>query len=252
MKSSANFKPLVLQDLGDGSWHYNYSIKEVPVTSESGEETTAFECEQVHIWGKPTYERLAPLVIADKYSPSEEISLINKYNAFVSKMSIDIEDKERYEDYFKIVSALKAMIKEDLRTLGLMPPESSRTLPKVIAAKIAEIDAYDTSDEVNSFLFNGQRTWIDAGTRAVFRNSIDSAELLQEETIQMPLGGAILTVPVVNAKIMLAKIQRYADNAAIVTATHKAVVSGLTDIAEVDGYNFRTGYPAKEEFNVNP
>ena len=252
MKSNSNVRPPILQDLGDGSWHYNYNIKEVPATSESGEETTAFEYETVHIWGKPTYEMLAPLVIAEKYSPSEETSLINKYNAFVMKLSIDTEDKERYENYLNEVSDLKAMIKEDLRALGLMPPEPSRTLSQVIAAKIAEIDVFDTSDEVNSFLFNGQKTWIDAATRAVFRNSIDSAELLQEETIQMPLGGAILTVPIIQAKIMLAKIQRYGDNAAIVTAQHKAVVSALTDIAEVESYNFRTGYPAKEEFNVNP
>ena len=123
MKSSANVKPLVLQDLGGGSWHYNYHIKEVPVTRESGEETTAFEYETVHIWGNPTYEKLAPLVIAEKYTPSEETSLINKYNSFVLNMSVDTDDKERYETYLKTVAELKAMIKEDLRTLGLMPPE---------------------------------------------------------------------------------------------------------------------------------
>jgi hypothetical protein len=105
----------------------------------------------------------------------------------------------------KKVSKLKAMIKRDLRALGLMEPEPDRTLEQAITGKIAEIDAYDASDEINSFLFNEQKIWIDAGTRAVFRNSIDSAELLQEKTIQMPLGGTILTIPVTNAKIMLAK-----------------------------------------------
>ena len=252
MKSNSDVKPPILQDLGDGSWYYNYHAKEVPATVEIGEGKTAFEYETVHIWGKPVYETLVPLVIAEKYSPSEETSLINKYNAFILKLSIDTEDKERYEAYLKTVSELKAMIKEDLRTLGLIAPEPPRTLAQAIAVKIAEIDAYDNSDEVNSFLFNGQKTWIDSGTRAVFRNSIDSAELLQEETIQMPIGGAILTVPVLQAKIMLAKIQRYADNAAIVTAQHKAAVFALTNIAAVDDYNFRTGYQVKEEFNVNP
>ena len=118
MKSNSNLRPPVLQDLGDGSLHYNYNIKEVQVTSESGEETTAFEYETVHFWGKPTYEMLVPLVIAEKYSPSKEISLINNYNAFVLKLSVDKEDKERYENYLKTVADLKAMIKEDLRNLG--------------------------------------------------------------------------------------------------------------------------------------
>jgi hypothetical protein len=236
--------------LGDGSWHYNYNITEVPVITESGEDKAVFEYETVHIWGKPDYDTLVNAVIAGHYSLPEETALINKYNAFNMKLSIDPTDKEKYETYLKKVSELKAMIKEDLRALGLMAPEPDRTLSQAIAGKIIEIDAYDASDEVNSFLFNEQKTWIDAGTRAVFRNSIDSAELLQEKTIQMPIAGIILTVPVAQAKIMLAKIQRYADNAAIVTAGHKIAVSGLTDIATVDGYNFKTGYPAKEEFNV--
>jgi hypothetical protein len=252
MKSNSDVRPSILLDLGDGSWHYNYHIKEVPVTTESGEDKTAFEYETVHIWANPNYETLANAVIAEHYSSSEETALINKYNAFTLKLSADPTDKERYETYLKKVSDLKAMIKEDLRTLGLMAPEPGRTLEQTIVAKIAEINEYDNSDEVNSFLFNGQKTWIDAGTRAIFRNSIDSAELLQEETIQLPIAGNILTVPVAQAKIMLAKIQRYADNAAIITAGHKLAVSKLNSIAKVDEYNFRTGYPAREEFNVNP
>ncbi|MDR1584839.1 MAG: hypothetical protein LBS07_01520 [Prevotellaceae bacterium] len=250
MKSNSDVRPSILQDLGDDSRHYNYNIKEVPVTTESGEEKTAFEYETVLIWGKPDYETLANAVIAEHYSPPEETALINKYNAFSLKLSIDPADKEKYETYLKKVSDLKAMIKVDLRALGLMSPEPARTLEQTIVAKIAEIDAYDNSDEVNSFLFNEQKTWIDAGTRAVFRNSIDSAELLQEETIQLPIAGVILTVPVSQAKIMLARIQRYADNASIVTTGHKIAVSSFNSISQVDDYNFKTGYPEKEAFNI--
>jgi hypothetical protein len=250
MKSNSDVRPPILQNLGDGSWHYNYHIKEVQVTQESGEDKTVFEYETVHIWGNPDYETIANAVIAEHYSPSEETALINKYNAFKMKLSIDPTDNEKYETYLKDVTGLKATIKEDLRALGRLEPEPAKTLEQIITGKIAEIDAYDTSDKVNSFLFNEQKTWIDAGTRAVFRNSIDSAELLQEETIQMPIAGTILTVPVAVAKLMLAKIQRYADNAAIVTAGHKFAVSTLTSIAEVDAYNFKAGYPAKEVFNV--
>jgi hypothetical protein len=249
MKSNSDVRPPILQDLGDGSWHYNYNIKEVPVTTESGEKT-AFEYETVYIWGKPDYDTLANAVIAEHYSISEETALINKYNAFNLKLSIDPADKEKYEIYLKKVSDLKAMIKVDLRALGLMAPEPGRTLEQTIVTKIAEIDAYDNSDEVNSFLFNEQKTWIDAGTRAIFRNSIDSAELLQEETIQLPIAGVIITVPVSQAKIMLARIQRYADNAAIVTAGHKIAISTFNSISQVESYNYKTGYPEKEVFNV--
>ncbi|MDR1403796.1 MAG: hypothetical protein LBJ60_08865 [Tannerellaceae bacterium] len=250
MKSNSDVRPPVLLDLGDGSWHYNYNVRKATIKNESGEEKTAFEYETVHIYGHIDYETLANAVIAENYSPSEETALINKYNSFTMKLSIDQADKEKYEAYLKKVSGLKSNIKKDLRELGLMEPEPEQTIEQAIAGRIAEIDVYDNSDEVNSFFVNGQKTWIDAGTRSVFRNSIDSAELLQEETIQMPIAGNILTVPVVQAKFMLAKIQRYADNAAIVTAGHKLAVSKLQTIAETDSYNYKTGYPGKESFNV--
>ena len=34
MKSNSNDRPPILQDLGNGSWHYNYNITEVEVTPE--------------------------------------------------------------------------------------------------------------------------------------------------------------------------------------------------------------------------
>jgi hypothetical protein len=250
MKSNSDIQPPVLLDLGDGSRHYNYHITPVQTQTEEGNPKTGFEYDTVHIWGNPDYDTLVNAVIAERYSPMEETALINKYNAFRMKLSIDPVDKDKYETYLKEVETLKAMVREDLRALGLMEPEPARTLEQAIAGKLAEIDVYDNSQEVNSFSFNGQKTWIDAATRAVFRNSIDSAELLQEATIQMPIGNAVLTAPVAQAKMMLAKIQRYADNAALVTAGHKAALATLKTIAKVDAYPYQTGYPEKETFNV--
>lgn len=237
-------------DLGDGSWHYNYNIAEVTKQTEDEQDKTVFEYDTVHFWGNPNYDVIATAAIAEQYTPAEETALINKYNAYILKQTISDSDKDKYVAYLQAVTNLKAMVKIDLRALGYLEPEPAQTIEQAIAGKLAEIDAYDSSDEVNSFLFNGQKTWIDAGTRAVFRNSIDSAELLEEETIQMPIANTILTVPVAQAKIMLAKIQRYADGAAIVTIGHKTAVSKLKTIEKVDAYNFRKNYPAKETFNV--
>jgi hypothetical protein len=81
MQSNSDVRPPVLLDLGDGSRHYNYHIKEVQIRQESGEEKTAFEYETAHIWGNPTYESIVKAVIAERYSPSEETSLIyNRQN----------------------------------------------------------------------------------------------------------------------------------------------------------------------------
>jgi len=249
MKSNSDTRPPVLHDLGDGSWYYNYNIVEGTKMIE-GKERTSFDYYTVHFEGKPDYDSLVKIVIGEYFTPSEEVALINKYIASTMKVS-NPEDKKQYENYINRVAELKAMVKNDLQAFGIMEPDQPLTLEQEIAQKLSEIDAYDNSDEVNSFLFNGQKTWIDAGTRAIFRNSIESAELLQEQTIQMPLAGAILTVPVEQAKIMLAKIQRYADNAAITTIQHKSAIAALASISKVHNYNFKKGYPVKENFTVN-
>jgi hypothetical protein len=252
MKSKSNTRPLILHDLGDGSWHYNYNIKEVQVTDENGEETTAFEYETVHIWGNPTYEALAPLVIAEKYSPSEETSLINKYNAFAMKMSFNTEDKERYETYLKTVADIKAMIKNDLRNLGLMPPES-RTLQEAIAAKIAEIDKYDISTAVNEFYIDGIPMWIDRETRASLLATLTAEEANGRTSTTLwtqtePPFPVELTITM--CRVMLQQLEVYAKDAFGVTQQHKAAVLSMETVQNVDDYDFTVNYPEKLTFNL--
>ncbi|MDR0602760.1 MAG: hypothetical protein LBG80_00475 [Bacteroidales bacterium] len=119
MKSHSDIRPPIFQDLGDGSWYYNFNIREVQAPTDDlqgeSEEKTAFEYETVHIWGKPEYESLVPLVIAEKYSPSKETSLINKYNAYVLEISENPQDKESYEAYLEDTFEIKAMVKKDLQ-----------------------------------------------------------------------------------------------------------------------------------------
>jgi hypothetical protein len=126
-------------------------------------------------------------------------------------------------------------------------PEPELTpLERAIKAKLAELDAFDTGEGVNSFSLGGMPCWITADERAKFNTSISCAEMLGEATIELPLAGQFFTLPLVHAKMMLAAIQRrYADRAAIVTAKHKAAITTLATVEEVDAYDFTTGYPEK-------
>jgi hypothetical protein len=112
MKSNSDVRPPILQDLGDGSWHYNYNVKEVQVESKvaEGEKPAtkiAFEYETVHIWGTPDYVKIAVSVISERYSKDDEIAFLNK----------GIEDKSNadYVAYQEWVNGVKAMIKNDLK-----------------------------------------------------------------------------------------------------------------------------------------
>ena len=122
------------------------------------------------------------------------------------------------------------------------------TLAGAKAQKIAEITAYDCSDAVNALTYKGVRTWLTAEERNSYLTSIQAAELLGETSITFGIGGQAVTLELQSAKIMLAKLQRYADACYLVTSTHKANVSALTTIAEVTAYDITAGYPTKLTF----
>lgn len=122
------------------------------------------------------------------------------------------------------------------------------SLADAISKKIAEISVYDNSDSVNSLTYGGVKTWIDAQTRANYLNSINAAQVLGETSITFMIADQAVTVTIDIAKMLLAKIQRYADECYIVTMTHKAEVSKLTSIEEVNAYDITVGYPDKLAF----
>ena len=122
------------------------------------------------------------------------------------------------------------------------------TLEGSKAQKIAEITAYDCSDAVNALTYKGVRTWLTAEVRNSYLTSIQAAELLGEKNITFDIGGQSVTLDIQSAKIMLAKLQRYADACYLVTSTHKADVGALTTIEDVTDYDYKAGYPAQLEF----
>lgn len=122
------------------------------------------------------------------------------------------------------------------------------SLTEAIEKKLQEIDVYDNSDAVNSFTFNGITLWFSSETRAGFKNSIESASLLGETTISIPTTAGVINLPLNDAKIMLAKIQRYADACYLVTMQHKQEVAKLTNITDVEAYDITKGYPDKLTF----
>ena len=123
-------------------------------------------------------------------------------------------------------------------------------LAEAIASKINEIEAYDASDSVNGFTYGGNTLWFDAATRASYKSSIDSAELLGETELTIPTTAGAITLPLETAKVMLAKIQRYADACYLVTQNHLATVKQKEDVESVEAYDYTVGYPSRLEFTA--
>lgn len=135
-----------------------------------------------------------------------------------------------------------------------LKPEPERTLEEAKFEKITEIEAYDNSPDVNSFIIevgeDEMTAWIEPSQRSNYKNSLDSAELLGLTEVHPVFNGIQLTLTVQQAKMALAQIQIYADRCYIVTETHKSNVQALETIAAVDEYQYETGYPEKLTFTL--
>lgn len=119
MKSSSDIRPAIIEPLGNGAYYYNYNVVERKETdSETGEEKTVYDYDQVKVWDKPTYEKLVKTVIREEIDETKEFSYVNDYNAAVLGIISDEAKKaeavKSYKEYLQFVVDVKAMVKRDL------------------------------------------------------------------------------------------------------------------------------------------
>ena len=127
-------------------------------------------------------------------------------------------------------------------------PTPEELLARAKADKIAELEAYDASEAVNSFSVDGKQMWLDAQTRQQLRISLDAMQQAGRETVTKWFDGEQYTYPISLWYQMLAAVEVYASDALNVTESHRADINALTTIQEIEGYDYTTGYPEKLEF----
>ena len=136
---------------------------------------------------------------------------------------------------------------EQLKAAGYVEVEEVETFEERLRnakdAKMREIEAYAQSDNVNILYFNNTPTWLDKETRANYSLSLDAAELLKEKEITFVVEGNVVKLPIEKARMILAKIQRYADDTFIVSSRHKLEVAKLKKIEDVETFDIVAGYP---------
>ena len=136
---------------------------------------------------------------------------------------------------------------EQLKAAGCVEVEEVETfeerLNEAKEAKIREIESYAQSDNVNILYFNNTPTWLDKETRANYKLSLDAAELLKEKEITFVVEGNVVKLPIEKARMILAKVQRYADDTFIVSSRHKLEVAKLKKIEDVETFDIAADYP---------
>lgn len=168
--------------------------------------------------------------------------IVLKYGMIYSD-SDKVLHRKGTKDYFRKAYIIEGDSVDNYEEVDDYPSEE---LEQVREAKIAEIDAYDKSKNVNWFYVNGVGMWYDAPKRTTIRNLVESSikegrettTLWTEEEPIIPL-----EVPCEMALVLLAKLEVYAGDCLANTQKHKSEVMAMQSISEIEAYDFTVGYP---------
>lgn len=129
-------------------------------------------------------------------------------------------------------------------------PSQEELLNTAKENKIAEVISFDSSDEVNSFYVKEYKMWLDKSTRVGLKLRFET-ELL--ENIKMTTlwhDGIPFELTVEDAVKMLHLIEKYASKCYDNTQQHISNIKKLTNVTDVENYDYRSGYPEKLIFNI--
>ena len=115
---------------------------------------------------------------------------------------------------------------------------SITTLKKVLTSKI---NYYDSSINVNAFIFRGNTCWIDKNTRVGLVNLANSVS----EPISLFLDPEFIELDPELLKQYLAQIEWYAGKCYVNTQKHLQAVKTINTIDNLTDYDYTTGYPEK-------
>lgn len=212
--------------LNNGYWYYNYNITNVTVEEINPDEEVSFKdgygYSYIKIQGQPTYPKCFEAVLKE-YKNEENTSLFDYY-------SLNIENE--------LISTIEYKVKVDF---GLEKEKSELELAKEEVIK--KIEEYDTSENVNSFTFNGNKVWLDKNTRVGLVNSLNIEKSDGKKESTLWFDNIKYEVNIDSALYLLGKIELYALECFNVTAQHKFNVLALEDIESVKFYDITAGYP---------
>lgn len=117
---SMNAQPEKIQQLGNGTYYYNYDIqsKQVQVNdieTEELHEETRWDYIQVHLRGVPDYKKCIEAIIRAYITLEEELAIINKYGSYQLGVIQDSSATSEYYEYVSLVATIKTNVKKDFQ-----------------------------------------------------------------------------------------------------------------------------------------
>lgn len=223
-KIKSEFKPSKFVDLRSGYWYYNFDINEI-----TDSDKTIYSFAQLRIKGAPNLSKCKEAVL----------------KAYLDNTKTSLYDTLLSDGITEQIGDIINMIKVDL---GL---ETEKTpLEKAKEEKLREIEKYDVSTDVNSFILNGVVVWLNKDTRVGLMNSLTIEKTAGKEISTLWFGSIKLEINIEAAIQMLSALELYALECFNKTAEHKQNVENLKDVSKVKTYDYTKGYPEKLTFTV--
>lgn len=109
-----------------------------------------------------------------------------------------------------------------------------------------KIEDYDRTKNV--FSISGEDMWLTFDERSRILASLEAYEALGQETMTKWFNGQAFTFPLDTWKLMLAELEIYASEVLNTTEQHKYNVKQLTNVDDIEAYDYTSQYPNKVMF----
>ena len=125
-----------------------------------------------------------------------------------------------------------------------------KTLEEAKTDKLQEIEAYDVSDNVNSFTVNGQECWINKADRVGLMNSTNILKANNVTDAMLWLGSTKYIIPCDDLIQMLSQLEMYALNCYYTTEAHIVAVNAMDSVEDIEAFDITADYPQQLTFNI--
>lgn len=153
IKQTSYNRPNKIERLGDGTYYYNYDIKEEDNLDESTKEQFPhiYTYIQAYLRGIPNYKDCLREIIRLYVDQDTEFNLINEYNSY--NLNIDSSTNE-YEEYLQLIKQIKQKVYNDFsieKPITLNNPVKQIDVNKVVQMIINQAQLTDNQSlEVKS------------------------------------------------------------------------------------------------------
>lgn len=152
-------------------------------------------------------------------------------------------------DGMRVLNPTEEMILADGWEVYVAPtpqePTEKEKLQIAKNIKIAEINAYDTSNAVNSFTYKGVNMWLSREDRIVLKDRFERERSAVVETTNLYYGGQAISITPTEGVELINAISTYADACFDNTQKNIAKVNAAASIEEVEAIDITAGYPDK-------